>query len=95
LIARKPRYYQAILSHFKRLVQQDIARRTARIETVIPLLPESQSALQANLARRYGAGLEYVYTQNPGLVGGARIQIGSDVYDGSVRARLMGLQVTF
>jgi F-type H+-transporting ATPase subunit delta len=80
LIARKPRYYQAILNHFKRLVQQDIARRTA---------------LQANLARRYGAGLEYVYSQNPGLVGGARIQIGSDVYDGSIRARLTAVQETF
>ena len=95
VIARKPRYYQAILAHFKRLVRQDIERRTARIETVIPLLPESRSALQASLARRYGGGLEYVYAQNAALVGGARIQVGSDVYDGSIRARLAGLQETF
>lgn len=95
VIARKPRYYQAILAHFKRLVRQDIERRTARVETVIPLLPESRSALQASLVRRYGGGLEYVYAQNPALVGGARIQVGSDVYDGSIRARLAGLQETF
>lgn len=95
LIARKPRYYQAILAHFKRLVQQDIGRRTARIETVIPLLPESQAALQASLGRRYGGGIEFVYAQNPALVGGARIQVGSDVYDGSIRARLTDLQETF
>ncbi len=95
LIARKPRAYQAILAHFKRLVRLDQARRTARVETVIPVAPETRAAMQAGLTQRYGAGIEFVFAENPELVGGARIQVGSDVFDGSIRARLTGLRENF
>jgi F-type H+-transporting ATPase subunit delta len=95
LIERKPRAFQAILSHFKRLVRLDLDRRTARIETVVPVSPATQSDMQASLNQRYGGGIEFVYAENPALVGGARIQVGSDVYDGSIRARLTGLRENF
>jgi F0F1-type ATP synthase delta subunit len=32
------------------------------------------------------------FTENPTLLGGVRIQVGSDVYDGSIRARLNALE---
>ena len=35
------------------------------------------------------------YIQNPALIGGLRIQAGSDLYDGSVRARLNALAQQF
>jgi F-type H+-transporting ATPase subunit delta len=35
------------------------------------------------------------YVQNPALIGGLRIQAGSDLYDGSVRARLNALAQQF
>ena len=95
LVVRRPRNFLAILTQFKRLVQLDVARRTARVETIAPLEAGTQAAMEANLGRRYGSGLQYVYALNPALVGGARIQVGSDVFDGSVRARLRGLQETF
>ncbi len=41
------------------------------------------------------AGLTISFAQNPALIGGLRIQVGSDVYDGSVRARLESLRETF
>ena len=62
---------------------------TGRETSVNDLLAAMRSA------SGYGGGLEYVYAQNAALVGGARIQVGSDVYDGSIRARLAGLQETF
>src|SRR5579872_3283293 len=95
VIAQKPRGYVAILSQLQRLVKLDLDRRTARVESAVPLSPEIQAAVEGNLARKYGAGLNISFGQNPALIGGTRIQVGSDVYDGSVKARLAVLQQAF
>lgn len=95
VIARKPRGYLAILTHFQRLVKLDLARRAVRVESVMPLEAGLRTALEANLTRKYGQGLEIEYVQQPGLIGGLRVQVGSDVYDGTIRARLMALDEAF
>ena len=95
VIATKPRGYFAILSHFQRLVKLDLAGRTARVESPVPLDEPQQASLRANLARRYGAGLVFAFSQNPSLIGGLRVQVGSDVFDGSVQARLAELEASF
>jgi F-type H+-transporting ATPase subunit delta len=95
VIALKPRGYLPILSHFERLVRLDLARRTARVESPVALAEPQQVSIRANLARRYGNGLIFAFTQNPGLIGGLRVQVGSDVFDGSVQARLAELEASF
>jgi F-type H+-transporting ATPase subunit delta len=95
VIARKPRGYLAILTHFQRLVRLDVARRTATIESARPLPENFRTAMQANLARKYGPGLAISFVQNPDLIGGVRVRVGSDVYDASVRARLAELAKAF
>ena len=95
VIAQKPRGYAAILTHFQRLVRLDIARRTARIEGAVPLPENLRTGLQANLARKYGPGLDVTFARNPDLIGGMRVQVGSDVYDGCIRARLAELADKF
>jgi F-type H+-transporting ATPase subunit delta len=35
------------------------------------------------------------FTQRPELIGGMRVQVGCDVYDGSVRAGLAALEKSF
>ncbi|MEW6305395.1 MAG: F0F1 ATP synthase subunit delta [Verrucomicrobiota bacterium] len=92
VVAQKPRGYVAILHHFHRLVKLDVARRTARVESAVQLPADLQGQVQASLAQKYGAGLNISFAQNPALVGGLRVQVGSDVYDGSVAARLAALQ---
>ena len=91
VIAQKPRGYLAILTHFQRLVRLDVARRTARIESASQLPEDFRVSVQANLARKYGPGLAVAFAQNTDLIGGLRVQVGSDVYDGSIRARLTEL----
>ena len=91
----KPRGYLTILSHFQRLVKLDIERRTARVESAVPLPPDLQASVQNSLARVYGAGLKISFAQNPALIGGMRVKIGSDVYDGTVQARLAALKESF
>lgn len=95
VIAAKPRGYLAILSHFQRLVKLDLDRRTARVESAVPLAEAQQAAIKANLARRYGEGLIFAFAPVPGLIGGLRVQVGSDVFDGSVQARLAALEANF
>lgn len=95
VVSQKPRDYVSVLSQFTRLVKLDLERRTARIESAQPLSAEQQTALEGSLAWKYGQGLIISYGQNPALLGGSRIQVGSDVYDGSVRARLDALRESF
>lgn len=95
LVNLKPRGYLEILTHFYRLVKLDVERRAAKIESAVPLPEELQAAVQANLTRLYGPGLNISFSQNPALIGGLRIKVGSDVYDGSVQARLKALEEQF
>ncbi len=92
VIAQKPRGYMAILSQLQRLVRLDIARRTAKVENAVQTSPALMESIKANLTKRYGIGLNVSFSVNPALLGGIRVQVGSDVYDGSVAARLAALQ---
>lgn len=92
VLERKPRGHAALLEAFQRLVRQDAARRSARVESAIPLQPAFEQSVRQNLARRHGAGLDIVFAHNPALIGGLRIQVGSDVYDGSIQSRLAELE---
>ena len=94
VIAKKPRGYVGILSHFQRLVKLDLERRSARIESATPLSEALTASVKANLAQRYGQGLTVNFAVNPALIGGLRVKVGSDVFDGSVRARLDALAET-
>jgi F-type H+-transporting ATPase subunit delta len=91
LAARKPRGYIGVLSQFQRLVKLDVARHTAKIQSAADLSPSYQAQLRADLERAYGAGLNFAFFTNPALLGGLRVQVGGDVYDGSVLARLAAL----
>jgi F-type H+-transporting ATPase subunit delta len=84
-----------ILSHFLRLVKLDCAQHTATIESATLLPADLQTIVQTELAHRYGPGLTTAFAQRPELIGGMRIQVGCDVYDGSVRAGLEALQKSF
>lgn len=88
VIAQKPRGYVGILTHFQRLVKLDIERRTARVESATPLSDSLVATVNSNLSQRYGQGLDVGFIVNPALIGGLRVKVGSDVFDGSVRARL-------
>jgi F-type H+-transporting ATPase subunit delta len=95
LVATGRRDCPAILSHFRRLVRLEIVRRTATVESAVPLPPDLQAGIEAGLKRRYGPGLRAVFAHRQALIGGMRIQVGSDVYDGSVRAGLAALEQSF
>ena len=84
-----------VLSQFRRLVKLDCTRHTATVESATPLPPGMQASIQAGLSRVYGPGLNTSFLHSPALIGGMRIKVGSDVYDGSVQARLAALEARF
>ncbi len=92
LIARKPRNYIGVLKNYRRLLRIEVEKRRARIETASEVDRETSSRLVANLKKKYGSDLTTEFVVNPQLLGGMRIRVGSDVWDGSVRNRLERLQ---
>jgi F-type H+-transporting ATPase subunit delta len=95
VVTRKPRGYLAILTQFQKLVKLYAASRLAKVDSAIPLGPEDQTRMKADLERTYGLGLDYVFAHKPQLIGGVRIQVGGDVYDGTILARLNALKESF
>jgi F-type H+-transporting ATPase subunit delta len=92
LIARKPRNYIDILKNYRRLLRLEVEKRRARIETADDVDREATSKVIENLKKRYGDDLTTEFVVNPQLLGGMRIRVGSDVWDGTVRNRLERLQ---
>jgi len=84
-----------VLSEFHRLVRLDATRREAKVESAAPLSSELQAGVQSSLTEVYGPGLNFSFSQDPSLIGGMRIRVGSDVYDESVKARLAALEQSF
>jgi F-type H+-transporting ATPase subunit delta len=80
-----------VLSGFLRLVRLDRDRHTAHVESAAPLPDSAREQIRSGLAHTYGAALETSFAENPSLIGGVRVQVGSDVYDGTIRARLAAL----
>ena len=95
VIAQKPRGYMAMLAHFHRLLKLDIERRSARVESAAAIPEALRASVTASLARRYGSGLNVTFGVNPELIGGMRVKVASDVFDGSVRGRLAALESGF
>jgi len=95
LLSQKPHGYVGILSRLQRLVKLDLEQHAARVESAMPLPPDLQSAVTNQIKNKYGAGVNISFFANPALIGGLRIQVGSDLYDGSVKMRLEKLEESF
>lgn len=92
LVARNPRGFYRILDTYKRLLRLEIEKRHAVIESATPLDQQTTSRVAMALGKKYGSDLTSEFKVNPELLGGMRIRVGSDVWDGSVRNRLERLQ---
>jgi F-type H+-transporting ATPase subunit delta len=92
LVTQKPRNYIDVLKNYKRLLRFELEKRHATIETASEVDPAIRSEIEANLKSKYGNDLSTGFQVHPQLLGGMRIRVGSDVWDGSVRNRLERLQ---
>ena len=95
ILGSKRRGFLPLAGQFQRLVSLDQLRHTAKVESAVPLSPELQANVQASLFRTYGPELNTSFVENSALIGGIRIKVGSDVYDGSIKAGLAALENSF
>ena len=92
LATKKPRHHIDILQNYKRLLRLEIEKRHAIIESAAELNSQTSSKVVARLKQKYGDDLTTDFVVDPTLLGGMRVRVGSDVWDGSVRNRLVALQ---
>ena len=95
LIEKKPRGYFGTLQELQRLVKLDVNNRSARVESAVALSAAQQQEVRASLGRLKGADVEVEFAENADLIGGMRVKLGDDVYDGSVKTRLSRLAESF
>ena len=88
LKAAKPRGVVAVLTTLHRLARLEKQRHHAVVESATPADAALQGRIIAGLRSRFGPDVTAEFRTSPGLIGGLRIRLGSDVLDGSVKARL-------
>jgi len=94
IVQNKPRNYFPILNRLKKLISLKLAESSAVVESPQSLGSE-ESAITAKIRQRFGAHVSVKFTQKPELLGGLRITVGSQVWDGSIQTRLKNLQNSF
>ena len=92
VLTEKPRHYGEVLKDYQRLVRLEVAKRHAVVESATQLNSNLSNLLTTKLKSRYGDDLTIEFKTNPTLLGGLRVKLADDVWDGSVRNRLRTFQ---
>ena len=95
LVEAKPRDYTAILAALQRLTRLELERREVTVESAVEMDEATRQRVVSGLEKQYGNGLIVQYKLTPALLGGLRIRVGNDVFDGSVQGRLDRLAEAF
>ena len=95
LIESKPRDYRAVLMALQRLTRLEFEARKVTVESAVEIDDTTRQRVVAGLAKQYGPDLMVQYQITPTLLGGLRIRVGNDVFDGSVQGRLERLANAF
>lgn len=88
LSTEKPRDYRGILQVLRRLVQAEVASKQVTVESATALNPNTAEQLATSLRQQYGQDLVFDFKTDPELLGGLKVRVGNDVFDGSVKSRL-------
>lgn len=92
---KKPRGYLSLIKAYWRLVRLEVGKYQAVIESATELDDAIKVSVVADLKKKYGDQVEAEFALNPELLGGMKIRVGSDVWDGSVKNRLERLADKF
>ena len=77
-----------ILNEYRQLSDARAGIAEVKVTTARPLNPEDRAQLEADIARLVNGRVRATYSEDPELLGGAVVEVGSTIYDGSIRAQL-------
>jgi F-type H+-transporting ATPase subunit delta len=82
---------RTLIGSLTRLVELSAERRQMQVAYVTvakPLSDSEEQELGERLGRMYGRQMSVKVSVDPSVLGGARVQVGSDLYDGTISRRL-------
>ncbi len=82
------RGFSASLSRLVELAAAKRHRSVAYVTAAAPLTDEEEDRLAARLSEMYGRQVSPKIDVDPRIIGGMRVKVGSDLYDGTVARRL-------
>ena len=91
----RPRGYREVADGYWRLVSLEVERNRAVVHSAVGLDDPLKASLVADLKKKYGPQVAPESQVNPELLGGMKIRVGSDVWDGSVKNRIERLSEQF
>jgi F-type H+-transporting ATPase subunit delta len=77
---------------FAELVDERAGIVEARVSSAQPLSDTQSQALVASLGRRTGKTIRLSWSQDPALLGGLKVQVGSTILDASIQGQLRQLK---
>jgi F-type H+-transporting ATPase subunit delta len=80
-----------VAQEFASVVDERLGFTRASIQSAQPLQPQQQNALVLKISQMTGKNVRPAWQVNPELVGGVVVNVGSKVYDGSVRGQLAAI----
>lgn len=91
--APRGRRIGALMAHAAAVVADQAGSSVANVSSAQPLAASTVKELSTTLAKQYGRKV-YINAQvDESLIGGVRVQVGADVIDGSISARLTQLKL--
>jgi F-type H+-transporting ATPase subunit delta len=88
---KKPRHYVQMLKFITRLTKLEVARHHAIVDSANELSETQRKEISSNLVKKFGP-ITTEFRHSPALIGGLRIKLGSNVWDGSIQSRLETLK---
>lgn len=80
-----------VANEFATVLDERLGFARAAVESAQPLRPEQQDALLKKISQLTGKNVRPTYSVDPNLLGGVVVNVGSKVYDGSVRGQLAAI----
>ena len=77
-----------IVKEFKKELDRRMGIAEARVSSARALSAAEKKSLEAQLAEITGMTVRASYSEDPALLGGVTVRVGSTIYDGSVQGRL-------
>jgi F-type H+-transporting ATPase subunit delta len=80
-----------VIGNLTRLATRGPETQVAQITSAVPLTTEEAQAFRQRVHDRFGAGVDLVFRVDSSILGGAIVQVGDKIIDGSLAGKLNAL----